>query len=154
MAHPSIESSSASIPRPRRRVLRGLVDVVFPARCPVCGAPSDPGSDLACKECLGLLEQGRLERACPRCAVCVAPYEVHEGRCKTCRRRRLFTAGIVRVAAYTTPCSTAWACRLSACTDNSNLAPNGPLWPDASKTRTCALMEAPSRRERRRFSAA
>lgn len=103
MAHPSIESSSTAIARPRRRVLRGLVDVVFPARCPVCGAPSDPGSDLACKACLAILEQGHLERACPRCAVCVAPYEVYEGRCKTCRHRRLFTAGIVRVADYTPP---------------------------------------------------
>lgn len=103
MAHPSIESGRTEASRPLRHPLRGLMDVFFPARCSVCGAPCGPGVGFACEACLPKLERSRLKRACPRCAVSVAPYEVHKGRCKTCRHLQLFTLGIVRVAGYTTP---------------------------------------------------
>ena len=65
-----------------RRLTRGLIELLYPARCLICGQES--ASDLHfCAACeLGLID--RAER-CPRCATTVGPHSLIEDACAGCR---------------------------------------------------------------------
>lgn len=82
------------------RVARNAVNLLFPPRCILCDArPDEEGAPL-CTNCARKLDDERSTRSCPLCAASVAPYEVSNGLCRTCRHRRLRVAGTVRVGPY------------------------------------------------------
>ncbi|MGD2107970.1 MAG: double zinc ribbon domain-containing protein [Phycisphaerae bacterium] len=84
------------------RFARRAVDLLFPARCPLCAGPAEGQTTTAplCADCVPIVQQDRDREACPRCAASVAPYEVTDGRCRWCRRRRVRVRGTVRVGEY------------------------------------------------------
>ncbi|MCH7720368.1 MAG: ComF family protein [Planctomycetes bacterium] len=80
------------------RLLTAVVDVCIPNACLLCRAePKARDGDL-CTQC----RQGVAVHVdyCPRCARSIAPYTVHDGRCPRCRKRRVITAGRVRLGEY------------------------------------------------------
>lgn len=82
------------------RFVSQAVDFVFPPRCLVCGSWPENASPLLCSQCAALVDRERLAPACPTCAATVAPYEVSNGRCASCRNRRLPVQGTARVGPY------------------------------------------------------
>ncbi len=73
---------------------RGWLDwATAPADSKICSS--------LCAQCTAAILRERSQRACPRCAASVAKYEVSDGRCAGCRRRRPRVAGTVRVGTYT-----------------------------------------------------
>jgi len=81
-----------------RGLIRSLVDTVYPSCCAVCRRPI--GHGFCCAPCLAEIEESRTVPACPRCAADVAPYQLRDGRCPQCRRRRPHLKSIVRVGSY------------------------------------------------------
>lgn len=74
-------------PRPVQAVQawwRSLDRLLFPRACAVCGLRGLAGS--FCDDCRGTL-LAAAGRACPRCAMPVAPAESIQGGCVDCRRR-------------------------------------------------------------------
>ena len=91
-----------------RLTAQAAANLLFPPRCMLCSGWPDSevtptGSKTCprlCARCAAAIQRERNERACPRCAASVAPYEVSNGRCASCRRRRPRVAGTVRVGTY------------------------------------------------------
>lgn len=81
-------------------LVRGAVDLLFPPRCALCdGLPARPGLFL-CGDCQVGIDNERRQPACPTCASNVAPFEVSEGLCRRCRRKRWSVRGAVRAGPY------------------------------------------------------
>ncbi len=78
-----------------------LAGVVFPPRCRRCGESIERYADALCGSCCAAVEVIRQRPSCPTCARTVAPFEVRDGRCRHCRRRRLQVLAAVRVGEYT-----------------------------------------------------
>ena len=86
--------------RTMARLARRTVDLLFPPHCGSCGCPVAGHRRSLCLTCEAAANRERRQEACPRCAATVAPYEVSEGRCRSCRKRRLPIDGTVRVGRY------------------------------------------------------
>ncbi len=86
-----------------RHLVCNAVDLVFPPRCTLCGGWPGTESTLLCDDCATNIKTERARPACPLCAASVAPYEVADGRCRTCRNRRLRVRGTVRVGLHSAP---------------------------------------------------
>ena len=64
-----------------RRLSRGAIELLYPARCLICGQSTH---DHFCENC----DRGLGDRAlrCPRCATTVGPHSLTEGECAACRK--------------------------------------------------------------------
>lgn len=66
-----------------RRLSHGAIELLYPARCPICGRSGGGGDGHFCAACDG----GLCDRAlrCPRCATTVGPHSLLEDACAACR---------------------------------------------------------------------
>lgn len=86
-----------------RRGFRGILDLVFPRNCLLCGRDLALGEGLyICPECHGsiVLEFG--ER-CPRCGAFLGPYAYAVRDCSICRGKRLAFRRAAAVGLYSGP---------------------------------------------------
>lgn len=86
-----------------RRGFRGILDLVFPRNCLLCGRDLTLGEGLyICPECHGsiVLEFG--ER-CPRCGAFLGPYAYAVRDCSICRGKRLAFRRAAAVGLYSGP---------------------------------------------------
>ncbi len=83
-------------------LLRGLVDLLYPPRCLLCGqVPSRP-RERFCDPCAaGLFHDPHL--VCPRCAARVGPFAVRDGSCAACRQNPVPFSAAVRLGPYDGP---------------------------------------------------
>lgn len=83
-----------------RALGRGLVELLYPPACNVCGAAPD-GSPAGhfCRSCLHALT-GDGHPTCPRCAANVGPYALVEGGCSRCRGEALPFEAVLRLGPY------------------------------------------------------
>jgi ComF family protein len=78
---------------------RGLVQLLYPAHCLLCGRGLPEGQGHFCASCsAGLFADPAL--ACPRCAATVGPFAVLDGRCVRCRPQDLFFDQALRLGTY------------------------------------------------------
>jgi len=83
-----------------RKILRSLVDVVFPPRCLACAHPLETSGRFLCAPCDATIDLLAKHRACPTCAADVAEHAVSEGCCRHCRSGPHTVSGTVRGAPY------------------------------------------------------
>ncbi len=66
-------------------MLQTLLDVLYPARCPICGDIIAPGKQMICEACKGQL----IYISEPRCKCCSKPIEEEEQEyCSDCNRKQ------------------------------------------------------------------
>jgi ComF family protein len=81
-----------------RELGRGLLHLLYPAVCHVCGrSPSDAAT--LCDACRAALLNDPLP-SCHRCAHTVGPYAAHDGRCVACRDEAFAFDEAVRLGPY------------------------------------------------------
>src|SRR4051812_34981582 len=68
-----------------RRLTTGLLDLLYPPRCLVCGAVPKVHRDHFCAACSEMLSTDSALR-CPQCAGIIGPYSLREGACSDCHR--------------------------------------------------------------------
>jgi ComF family protein len=80
---------------------RGLIDLIYPPRCLLCGQ-APPGRERFCSGCeSGLFHDPHL--SCPRCAARVGPFGVTDGTCAACRADAVPFRAAVRLGPYDGP---------------------------------------------------
>jgi len=83
-----------------RKILRSLVDVVFPPRCLACTRPLETSENFLCEPCDATIDLLAKHRACPTCAADVAEHAVSNDCCRHCRSGPHLVSGTVRGAPY------------------------------------------------------
>lgn len=80
-------------------MIKGLLDLLFPPRCPLCpGIPEGEGAAF-CPPCSAeLFDDNNL--ACPACAATVGPFAVIGGECAWCRGQNYAFDGATRMGTY------------------------------------------------------
>jgi ComF family protein len=82
------------------RVLgRGLLELLYPAGCHVCGQPLAVAAAFLCSSCRASLFSDATP-TCPRCAATVGPYAEVGGGCSRCRDEGLPFAAAVRLGLH------------------------------------------------------
>jgi ComF family protein len=94
MATPFLERCSGA----GRELGRGLLQVLFPPCCHLCGRPL-PRPDPFCDACRAALAADR-SLACPSCAATVGPFVIIGGRCAICREHTPVFDAAVRLGPY------------------------------------------------------
>lgn len=66
-----------------RRLSQGAIELLYPARCPICGQSAFGADSHFCADC----DRGLGDRVlrCPQCATTVGPYSLTEDACAGCR---------------------------------------------------------------------
>jgi predicted amidophosphoribosyltransferase len=82
-----------------RRLLEGLLQLVYPAACGACEGALEPGRGPFCAPCLAALTSDPYP-ACPRCASTVGPHALVDGGCSRCRTVRFHFQQAVRLGQY------------------------------------------------------
>src|SRR5262245_29943533 len=82
-----------------RRLLRGLVDLLYPPSCLICLSPMPPDQDHFCDPCREALTNDP-HSTCPRCAATVGPFSHMESGCKACRDERFAFDRVIRLGVY------------------------------------------------------
>jgi ComF family protein len=82
-----------------RELGRGLLHLLYPACCHVCGRPLPQSAAHFCDACRTALLADPLP-ACPRCAHTVGPFAVLDGRCAACRDERFAFDAALRLGPY------------------------------------------------------
>lgn len=80
--------------------VRRLADLVYPPTCMGCQVQLPTVETRFCPTCEDAIDQERRRPACPRCASTVAPFELANDQCRSCRQRPTRTRGMVRVGYY------------------------------------------------------
>jgi ComF family protein len=80
-------------------LLRGLVDLIYPPGCLLCGQAPPSGHDRFCAACAGSLFDDP-HPSCPRCAARVGPFAVRDGTCAVCRHTPVAFTAAVRMGPY------------------------------------------------------
>jgi len=83
----------------------GGLDVLWPSRCPGCGAAAG-AETLLCPECINALAGSLTEHRCPKCGSLRNPVLRMRGRCQLCRRDPLAFDRAVAGGDWTPPMST------------------------------------------------
>jgi ComF family protein len=83
-----------------RKILRSLVDVVFPPRCLACTRPLETSENFLCEPCDATIDLLAKHRACPTCASDVAEHALSNDCCRHCRSGPHLVSGTVRGAPY------------------------------------------------------
>jgi len=82
---------------------RGLVELLYPSACLLCGSPPRYGEEgdasPFCPACRSALVSDPHE-TCPRCAITVGPFTNVSGRCVACRNERFAFDSVVRLGPY------------------------------------------------------
>src|SRR5947209_10380471 len=81
---------------------RGLMHLVFPGLCHLCGQALEPGPASFCAPCRDGLLGDSLE-SCPRCAGTIGPFAKTDGGCVRCRNERFAFEAVVRLGPYDDP---------------------------------------------------
>jgi len=82
-----------------RQLGQGLIQLLYPAICNVCGDSLLPGSDHFCLGCRATLTADP-HPTCPRCASTVGPHVNLEGGCHSCRTVVYHFDAAVRLGPY------------------------------------------------------
>src|SRR5918911_5034670 len=82
-----------------RELGRGLLQLLYPGYCLLCGQALSPERARLCDSCERALLTDPLP-SCPRCAGTVGPYAVREGRCAACREESLPFDSALRLGIY------------------------------------------------------
>jgi len=77
---------------------RGLLEVLWPSRCPLCGSAVEGGVSALCIACAAQVAADLYEDRCPRCASPRHPMFAGHARCQRCQRvaysyDRVYAAG-------------------------------------------------------------
>src|SRR5215472_5986885 len=84
-----------------RALGRGLVELIYPSACLICGAPLAPSRSLGpfCDACRNSLVNDPHD-ACPRCACTVGPFANVAGGCVQCRGESFAFEAVLRLGPY------------------------------------------------------
>jgi ComF family protein len=83
----------------RREAVSGLVQLLYPGCCHLCGVLLAPGADSFCPACrTGLLTDPL--PSCPHCAATVGPFAATSGGCPGCRGQAFAFDAAVRLGPY------------------------------------------------------
>jgi ComF family protein len=85
-----------------RELTRGLIQLLYPGSCVVCGQPLPPDLDHFCLRCRDALTTDP-HATCPRCAGTVGPFVALEGGCTSCRDDSFHFDSAVRLGPYVGP---------------------------------------------------
>ena len=66
------------------QLIQGAIELLYPARCLICGRADSCGDAHFCAACDAGLRDGAIR--CPRCATTVGPHSLVEDACAGCRR--------------------------------------------------------------------
>lgn len=121
----------------RREAVTGLVQLLYPGCCHLCGVLLAPGVDFFCPACrTGLLTDPL--PSCPRCAGTVGPFAVTSGGCAGCRGESFAFDGAVRLGPYDGVLRDA-VLRLKLHTGEGLAELLGGLWAEHHRQRLIAL---------------
>src|SRR4051812_49328490 len=85
-----------------RELGHGLMHLVYPGLCHLCGRTLAPGEASFCPACrAGLL--GDTLATCPRCAATVGPFANTDGGCTLCRGQSFAFDRVIRLGPYLDP---------------------------------------------------
>ena len=88
-----------------RRLTQGAIELLYPARCLICGQPGHSSDARFCANCdHGLSDRGL---RCPQCATTVGPHSLTEDACAGCRREPPPFAKALCLGSYRGPLKTA-----------------------------------------------
>src|SRR5437773_233235 len=82
-----------------KEIAQGLLHLVFPGICPVCGAALAVGQPLPCATCRTTLTAAP-RPACPRCGGSIGPFALVEGGCSVCRGTSYHFDQVLRLGPY------------------------------------------------------
>jgi ComF family protein len=82
-----------------RQLAQGLLQLVYPSACFVCGRVLPAEQASFCTDCRNALTTDPLP-SCPRCAGTVGPHVVLEGGCNACRDQSFQFECVVRLGPY------------------------------------------------------
>jgi len=82
-----------------RELVSGLLQLIYPGRCPACGASAVAGDGGLCARCRAALTADP-DAACPRCGATVGPFALIEGGCSRCRQSRFHFDAVLRLGPY------------------------------------------------------
>lgn len=85
-----------------RELAAGLLHLVYPAVCGVCGRLLPAGLDDFCPACAEALATDP-HASCPRCAGTVGPFAQTESGCPACRARKFYFDRALRLGPYEGP---------------------------------------------------
>lgn len=85
-----------------RDLARGLLQIVYPGLCVVCGDDLPPEQDHFCTPCRGALLDDPLP-SCPRCAATVGPFADVAAGCTHCRDEAFAFERVLRLGPYEGP---------------------------------------------------
>src|SRR5919109_303202 len=91
-----------------RELGRGLLQLLYPGYCLLCGQALAPERARLCDACEPALLTDPLP-SCPRCAGTVGPYAVRDGRCAACRDESLSFDAALRLGVYDELLGERWA---------------------------------------------
>src|SRR5260370_15238351 len=127
----------AWISRLGRDLGRGLLHLIYPGRCHLCGQALAPGSGSLCSKCRdGLL--GDSSPTCPRCAGGIGPFANTTGGCPHCRNETFAFESAIRLGPYHDPWREA-VLRLKHHTGEGLAELIGELWGEHSRARFDAV---------------
>ncbi len=82
-----------------RELSRGLLHLIYPGLCHLCGKALAPGTGSLCASCRdGLL--GDTFPTCPRCAATIGPFANTDGGCLNCRTQSFAFDRVLRLGPY------------------------------------------------------
>ena len=82
-----------------RAVGQGLLHLIYPGLCHVCGRPQQPPAAPFCDPCRRALTFDD-EPTCPRCAATVGPFAADPAGCVRCRDEGFAFDGVLRLGPY------------------------------------------------------
>lgn len=82
-----------------RELTRGLIQLLYPGTCVVCGQPLPPDQDHFCRGCRATLTADP-HAVCPRCAGTVGPFVSLEEGCSHCRGSAFHFESVLRLGPY------------------------------------------------------
>ncbi len=121
-----------------RALMRGLVELLYPSACALCGRP--PGEDEAgafCAACRSALTDDP-HPACPHCAGSIGPFAAVEEGCVNCRTESFAFERAVRLGAYDGLLRVA-VLRMKHQTGEALAERIGELWADHARAQLATL---------------
>ena len=120
-----------------RELGRGLIHLVYPGLCHLCGRSLAPGSGQLCSPCRdGFL--GDTLPTCPYCAGTIGPFANTDGGCPLCRTESFAFESVLRLGPYEGPWREA-VLRLKHHSGEGLAELLGELWADHARARFTAL---------------
>ena len=96
---PDVHVLSDRLAAAGREIARGLIHLLFPGCCSLCGRALEADGSRLCGLCRSALLADPF-LSCPRCAATVGPFGVVAGRCSSCREESFAFEAAVRLGPY------------------------------------------------------